>query len=265
MVKLLPKVIHLLYDYLKDVIELQRCPSIVKPLEMIPYRTVQRGKRLAFCVLPGKILLYQYLENLVFNYEIVMARHYDTLYPIRDNDVILDVGAHVGVFAMYAARKAHKGIVLAVEPHPINFKLLNLNVQINDLKNVLSFNTALTNYNGKAKLYIYARPGGHSITIRRTNEFIVVNAETIDNLFGRIGFKDIESLFVKINAEGAELEVLEGGRNTLGHADDCRIVAACDHFKGEAALFIRLLEKLCFKHIVYDRTKGLVYASKKRG
>jgi len=260
--KFLPRVVHSLCDYLKNVVEFKRYPSIVKLLEAIPYGTVQRGKRLAFCVLPGRVLLYQYPENLVFNYEIVIAQHYDALYPIHGNDVVLDVGAHVGVFTVYAARKARKGIVLAVEPHPINFKLLNLNVQINEFKNVLTFNIALTNHTGKVKLYIHTRPGGHSIVIRRTDKFVVVGAETIDNLFKKINLRNIESLFIKINAEGAEIEVLEGGKDTLKRVNDCRIVASCSHFRGEAALLVQLLKKLGFKHIVYDRTRGLVYASK---
>ena len=46
------------------------------------------------------------------------------------NDNLIDVGANIGIYSLYAA---YKGInVVSVEPDALNYALLNLNIRINN-------------------------------------------------------------------------------------------------------------------------------------
>ncbi|MCS7121544.1 MAG: FkbM family methyltransferase [Archaeoglobaceae archaeon] len=57
------------------------------------------------------------------------------------SSVVVDAGAHVGLFTIYASRKAKK--VIAIEPNPKNYSLLELNIKRNNLKNVKAIKKAL--------------------------------------------------------------------------------------------------------------------------
>ena len=87
--------------------------------------------------------------------EEVFARHSYTQYglDIGRNDTVVDIGAHIWIFTIYAAKKAVNGIVLAYEPIPENFKRLKINVTLNDLRNVLPFNMGVASKEGKRIFY----------------------------------------------------------------------------------------------------------------
>lgn len=50
---------------------------------------------------------------------------------LRPDDVVLEVGANVGYYALIEARLCRK--IYAAEPHPENFRRLNENIALNDL------------------------------------------------------------------------------------------------------------------------------------
>jgi FkbM family methyltransferase len=54
---------------------------------------------------------------------------------------VVDAGAHVGLFSLAASTFAKE--VISLEPHPVNFKLLQLNLEINNTRNIISINKAL--------------------------------------------------------------------------------------------------------------------------
>jgi len=72
--------------------------------------------------------------------EIYEWRVYDYL-KLSSSSIVIDIGAHIGLFAVKVARKVKK--VVAIEPHPENFKLLLANVRLNHLKNVTAINAAI--------------------------------------------------------------------------------------------------------------------------
>lgn len=73
---------------------------------------------------------------------------------VKDSDVVIDVGAHVGLFTLKVARMARRGLIIALEPHPFTFSLLKLNLKMNSIMNVVPLNLALSDYNGLGKLYV---------------------------------------------------------------------------------------------------------------
>lgn len=70
------------------------------------------------------------------------------LESLKQDDVFVDVGAHIGLYSIYVARfKACK--VIAIEPHPENYKLLVSNMRLNNLENIIALNIAAWNKNSK--------------------------------------------------------------------------------------------------------------------
>ena len=50
---------------------------------------------------------------------------------IKEDDVVLDVGAHIGLFTLFVHRLVPKGRILAIEPDPDNFHMLKENIARN--------------------------------------------------------------------------------------------------------------------------------------
>jgi len=104
----------------------------------------------------------------------------------------VDVGAHVGKYAVTMARKLKgDGMVLAFEPHPVNFKYLLVNLRLNGLSNVLPFNMACYSSNGCLDLYVAQESSLHSLILPRSEGKIKVKACTIDFMVEKLRLKDI--------------------------------------------------------------------------
>jgi len=86
--------------------------------------------------------------------EMAMLRPYDAdaAGRVGPSDVVVDVGAHIGTFAVAAARRATAGKVVAVEPVLENVALLQENVRANDLRNVVVINAAISGTSGSGWL-----------------------------------------------------------------------------------------------------------------
>lgn len=128
----------------------------------------------------------------------------------------IDIGAHIGKYTVLAGRYLRKGQVLAFEPHPENFEYLVLNVSINRINNAKLFPLALLNKIGFVKMIIADTSGEHSCKYSETktnSKVINVPAVTLDYVVQRLNLKNVD--LIKIDVEGAEIEVLEGAINTL--------------------------------------------------
>src|SRR2546425_3546132 len=73
-------------------------------------------------------------------------------FQVAAGDVVVDVGAHIGRYALRAATKASK--VIAVEPDPSNFRLLERNVRLNGFSNVVLVPHALSSRAGTRALWL---------------------------------------------------------------------------------------------------------------
>ena len=131
---------------------------------------------------------------------------------VRPGDTIIEVGANTGTETMgFSDFVGPSGKVIAFEPLPRNLKMLDVNLRLNKTRNVTVLPLALGNKQGTAEFHLptstnsgigYLKPGGGS------GDAITVEVETLDNLADRIG----PSKLMAMDAEGAELLVLQGGR-----------------------------------------------------
>lgn len=132
--------------------------------------------------------------------------------------VFIDVGAHVGKYSVELSKKVgSKGLVVAVEPQPKNFKTLKQNIELNNLKNVIPLNLAAW---GK-KCVLNFSFGNSSAAFHLTgkcpdydnNHSILVKAEVLDTIVNQLKCNRVD--LIKIDAESSEYEVLLGLQKTL--------------------------------------------------
>jgi FkbM family methyltransferase len=124
--------------------------------------------------------------------------------------VVIDAGAHVGLFSLLAS--AHARTVVALEAHPANFSLLAANVADNKAEHVEARQCALWSTKGSVELVEGQQSGGGSV-LGGAGRSIEVQAESLDSIVAGAGPVDL----LKIDIEGAEFEVLEHASDeTLG-------------------------------------------------
>ena len=192
-------------------------------------------------------VLIQPMDSTYCIYEIYVLDVYDKLYNIQSNDVIIDIGAHVGNFTLKASRRAENGLIVAIEPHPLNFKILVKNIKLNEIENVIPLNIALADYNNLTKLYISKTSEGHSILPNRTREkrFVKVKARTLDSVINELGIEKVN--FIKADVEGAELKVLMGAQKVLKSNKNLSVAIAAYHYPEESQEVSRFLASMGFK------------------
>jgi len=128
--------------------------------------------------------------------------------------VFIDIGAHVGKYTIIMAKKLEgTGTVLAFEPHPINFKLLLVNLHLNKIYNVLPFNMACYSSNGYTDLYVAEESGLHSLILPRSKNKIRIKTVMLDHIIEKLCISNIR--LIKIDVEGAEVEVIKGSIKTI--------------------------------------------------
>jgi FkbM family methyltransferase len=142
---------------------------------------------------------------------------------LKKDQSFWDVGAHIGFFALQAARLIGPGgHVVAFEPMPDNLSRLSRNMELNELRNIQIVAEALSDRPGD--LPIYSR-GGLSVTwtldpARGSSVERVVPVSTLDERLDQYG----EPNLVKIDAEGLECAVLRGGTTLIGRRSACFLV-----------------------------------------
>ena len=153
-------------------------------------------------------LLRRDLASLV---EVFFNHVYDRFCTIGLGDMIVDCGAYIGEFTIYAARMVGcDGLVLAFEPNPESFRLCIRNIGANNLKNAMVFNTGL----GREERIGYmeideANPGGSKIIWRSEKSSApAVHVKTLTQFADQMQGRVIKLL--KIDTEGSAVDIVSG-------------------------------------------------------
>ncbi len=124
---------------------------------------------------------------------------------------VWDIGAHIGFLTALAAKCVRPGgRVHAFEPLNANRSRLADTIRLNELKEVRVHRLALASHSGKRTLYGHTSTSMWSLLEQAGTHRVEVPCVTLDGLLDDKSF-GIPSL-VKIDAEGAELDILRGGR-----------------------------------------------------
>lgn len=151
---------------------------------------------------------YYFLNQLVIASDLVLIPRL-----LNPNDVVVDVGAHIGVYALLAAKYAAR--VIAFEPSPNICHYMEHNLALNPrlAERITLHRLALSDHEGNAVLYCSdTDPGTTSLRPPSFTQSraISVPITKLDNFLGATKVN-----FLKIDIEGAELDALRGGQNLL--------------------------------------------------
>lgn len=134
-----------------------------------------------------------------------------------EGDVFIDIGANVGYFSLIAAECiGKKGKVVAFEPLPSNFEKMLYNIRLNNFENIDTYQFAVNDKEFFAPLFLNAlNEGGNSLLkFDGYSNSIQVKSIVLDDFFAR-RYPSLEIKLVKIDVEGAEMNVVSGMQNIL--------------------------------------------------
>ena len=145
---------------------------------------------------------------------------------VSPGDMVFDVGAHIGFFAMYASRLVvPRGSVYAFEPVPETYQRLLETISLNRSENVLAEPTAICDQIGYRKMNLFEQtfsawnsfgkpimkaPDGRRLS---PNTTIEVPTDTLDHLADERNVTKIN--FLKVDVEGFEKQVFLGAQRLL--------------------------------------------------
>jgi FkbM family methyltransferase len=173
------------------------------------------NKFLTFKFRKGSIIKIRNIENkedtsgLGMIWEIFIRRNYTPRgFEINLKDTVIDIGANIGIFSLYASKIAKEGKIYSYEPFNIHYKRLSDNIQLNNLKNIFSFNLAVCEKKGKKDLFISNQSSGmHSLVFNNdSKEKISISCTTLKDIFKENKIKECN--FIKIDCEGSEYNIL---------------------------------------------------------
>ncbi len=146
---------------------------------------------------------------------------------LRSGATVWDVGAHIGFFTALAARCVGPGgHVHAFEPLPANRIRLLETIELNGLGAVEVHPTAVASRAGTRQLYWHSSTAMWGLVERANVQHIEVPCVTLDGLLAERSF-GIPAL-VKVDVEGAELEVLRGGLRLITETSAVLVVEFTD-------------------------------------
>lgn len=131
-------------------------------------------------------------------------------HAVHTGDTILDLGANIGYYVLMEQKLLrHSGHVIAIEPEPNNFSLLERNIKLNDFADrTTTINAAVSDHDGTASLYLSKFGNVHSLkehqTSRYTGRAILVPTISLNTLANR--FPHIS--LIRMDIEGYEQEIL---------------------------------------------------------
>ena len=168
--------------------------------------------------------LRNYSNTCKWRAETFLKKEPDTIEWINSfdpDDIFLDIGANIGIYSMYAARK--KNMVWAIEPESLNYAMLNLNINDNNLSHkitalsiALHKNSIIDSLNIQSLNWGDALNSFENVEDQFGEKFKPVFKQgcysvTLDELLSRIGKID----HIKIDVDGNEDEILAGGMNSI--------------------------------------------------
>jgi FkbM family methyltransferase len=138
---------------------------------------------------------------------------------LKPSMIVLDIGAHHGFYTLLASYKVGPiGQVIAFEPSPREYQRLLWHLRLNRRKNVLAEPFALGSHEGTTQLFLVRGrdTGCNSLRPPKTADPaspVQVPIVRLDDYLERQGITHVD--FVKMDVEGAELEVLRGATSLL--------------------------------------------------
>lgn len=151
-------------------------------------------------------------------------------YIPKVNDIIVDIGAGIGTELLFFNEKNNEsGIIYSVEASTNSYSKLEALCKKNKFENTFNFNIAISNFDGK--IHMEETEKFEVNQINKIGKGIQITCKTFDSF---IRINNITKInFLKINIEGAEIEMIQGMENSIKIIDNIAISCHDFLFKNE--------------------------------
>lgn len=146
--------------------------------------------------------------------------------PFKENDVVINIGSHVGGFPIYLAKRFPFIKIFAFEPMPENARHFRKNIELNNVKNIILTESAVTKDARDLDIVVHiSNTGGATAQLdnMQLSDHLkfTVKSTTIDEIFKKYNLQRCKLL--TIDCEGSEYEIL--------HSTNC--LDKIDYLSGE--------------------------------
>jgi len=179
---------------------------------------------------------------------------------LREEAIFYDVGANVGYFAVIAARLVGlNGKIVCFEPLAINYRHILHNAALNGFTNIQLIETALGNIDAEASFWLSAQPTwGKLVSAGKVPDKLIgetrVMVRRLDRVIAEAGLPPPQ--VIKIDVEGAEVDVLAGAIETLRRYRPRLLI----ELHGTNIAVARMLSDLGYKAVVLGDHAAIVDA-----
>jgi FkbM family methyltransferase len=168
---------------------------------------------------------------------------------IPEGAIIIDAGANIGNHSVYFAKVCGAQTVYSFEPMRQTFEILSRNAELNAPERIKCYNTALGASHTKGDLLQFF-PGNIGTARVKSSDRGLYEIKPLDSFDLR------EIHIIKIDVEGAEIDVLEGARQTLAR---CKPIIWVDLLPDFATKSDELLRSLGYEQIESLSPNDFIY------
>lgn len=140
----------------------------------------------------------------IFN-EVFVVNEYQLSSKDIENKNVIDIGANVGMFSLYAAYLGAKKII-AAEPALETFKQLQENVKSSQFKNIEIYKNIVLNVAGAKINLPLQTDSGHNSLFIPSDKFETVETITLSDMISKLPIDG--DIVLKIDCEGSEYDIL---------------------------------------------------------
>jgi FkbM family methyltransferase len=140
--------------------------------------------------------------------ETILDRQYEQIgVPLQDGWTVVDIGAALGDYSVWAAKQTPHGRLIAVEPFPPSVSLLRSNLEKNRVYNAEVFSGAIAAENGTTRLKVVGKIVQNSTASGQDgDELLEVKTVNLEELFKMYSISKCD--YLKLDCEGGEYAIL---------------------------------------------------------
>jgi FkbM family methyltransferase len=136
---------------------------------------------------------------------------------LKRDMVFIDIGANLGEYSLFAAKRLSAGKVLAFEPMPKMYELLEENKALNQFDNIRILKYGLSEQEGILPIHEIENAHEGLSTFfpgnQKSRTITNVPLKVFDTVVDSLGIERID--FIKIDIEGSELSALKGALKSI--------------------------------------------------